>query len=101
MTGDPAASVRIAQPDEKPAQRGIPEAQLRIADGAESGDFGGAWTRFGRDFQVVIDLRWCGSEFVAALSDYPLLTESGRTPWEAVHRLIAGHRGLLERRWGS
>ena len=36
--------------------------------------------------------------FEAALADYPLV-ESGRTPWEAVNRLVAGHRALLERRW--
>ena len=36
--------------------------------------------------------------FEAALADYPLV-ESGRTPWEAVNRLVGAHRALLERRW--
>jgi hypothetical protein len=38
--------------------------------------------------------------FEAALADYPLV-ESGRTPWEAVNRLVGAHRGLLERRWSA
>jgi len=37
--------------------------------------------------------------FEAALEDYPLLRELGRTPWEAVNRLVGAHRPLLERRW--
>jgi hypothetical protein len=37
--------------------------------------------------------------FEASLQDYPLLRELGRTPWEAVNRLVGGHRALLERRW--
>ena len=37
--------------------------------------------------------------FEASLADYPLV-ESGRTPWEAVNRLVGAHRALLVRRWG-
>jgi hypothetical protein len=51
---------------------------------------------------IVIRLRECGSAdegFEAGLADYAVLVESGRTPWEAVHRLVAGHRALLELRW--
>jgi hypothetical protein len=39
--------------------------------------------------------------FEAALEDFPLLRELGRTPWEAVNRLVGGHRALLERRWAT
>ena len=39
--------------------------------------------------------------FEATLEDYPLLRELGRTPWEAVHRLVGAHRDLLERRWSG
>ena len=39
--------------------------------------------------------------FEASLEDYPLLREVGRTPWEAVHRLVGAHRALLERRWAA
>ena len=37
--------------------------------------------------------------FEATLEDYPMLRELGRTPWEAVNRLVGAHRALLERRW--
>ena len=37
--------------------------------------------------------------FEAGLEDYPLLREFGRSPWEAVNRLVGAHRALLERRW--
>jgi hypothetical protein len=50
------------------------------------------WTR------VAIDLRRGDAGFEASLADYPLV-ESGRTAWEAVNRLVGGHRALLERRW--
>ena len=39
--------------------------------------------------------------FEASLADYGLLRELGRTPWEAVNRLIGAHRALLERRWSA
>jgi hypothetical protein len=39
--------------------------------------------------------------FVAELADFPALREVGRSPWEAVHRLVGEHRSLLERRWSS
>lgn len=53
---------------------------------------------------IAIRLRRCGpaeEAFEAALVDYPLLVESGRTPWEAVNRLVGAHRALLERRWSA
>jgi hypothetical protein len=53
---------------------------------------------------VVIRLRECGpadERFEAALADCPVLVESGGTPWEAVNRLVGGHRALLERRWAG
>jgi hypothetical protein len=37
--------------------------------------------------------------FEAVFEDYAVLRELGRTPWEAVHRLVGSHRALLERRW--
>ena len=37
--------------------------------------------------------------YEAELVDYPVLRELGTTPWEAAWRLLANHRGLLERRW--
>ena len=40
---------------------------------------------------------WC--RFRAELSSYSVASELGHTPWEAVHRLVANHRVLLERRW--
>jgi hypothetical protein len=89
----------MAEGDESPAQQRFLDAPPRIADGAESGGSGTAWTRCGREFRVVIDLRSRGAEVEAVLADYPLLAESGRTPWEAVDRLVARHRVLLERRW--
>jgi hypothetical protein len=42
-----------------------------------------------------------GDRFEAALADYPLVRELGRTPWEAVNRLVGAHRALLERRWSA
>ena len=32
---------------------------------------------------------------------YVAVRESGMTPWEAVYRLVANHRPLLERRWSG
>jgi hypothetical protein len=40
---------------------------------------------------------WC--RFEAELPSYPLVCERGVTPWEAVYRLVANHRSVLERRW--
>ena len=42
-----------------------------------------------------------GARYEAELVDYPVLRELGATPWEAVRRLVAGHRTLLERRWST
>jgi hypothetical protein len=42
---------------------------------------------------------WCRYE--AELADYAAVRELGSSPWEAVHRLVANHRGLLERRWSA
>ena len=39
--------------------------------------------------------------FEAELVSYPLAREVGTSPWDAVHRLLANHRGLLERRWSA
>jgi hypothetical protein len=39
--------------------------------------------------------------FDAQLPDYPLVRGLGASPWEAVHRLVSNHRGLLERRWSG
>jgi hypothetical protein len=39
--------------------------------------------------------------YQAEPADYPAACELGGSPWEAVHRLIAGHRGVLERRWST
>jgi hypothetical protein len=50
---------------------------------------------------VVIRVRNAGDQFEAELVDYPALREVGATPWVAVHRLVAGHRELLERRWSG
>jgi hypothetical protein len=42
----------------------------------------------------------CGADrFEATLEDFPVLRDVGRTPWEAVNRLVGGHRAMLERRW--
>jgi hypothetical protein len=49
--------------------------------------------------EVVIRVTDRGHHFEAELADFPALREVGATPWEAVHRVVAGHRGLLERRW--
>ena len=37
--------------------------------------------------------------FEADVPSYPLVSERGATPWEAVFRLVAMHRAVLERRW--
>jgi hypothetical protein len=37
--------------------------------------------------------------YQAELADYPVVRELGTTPYEAARRLVANHRGLLERRW--
>ncbi len=39
--------------------------------------------------------------YEAELPDYPAVRELGMTPWEAVHRLVASHRAVLERRWSG
>ena len=40
---------------------------------------------------------WCRYE--AELPSYPVVSERGTTPWEAVFRLVGMHRVVLERRW--
>jgi hypothetical protein len=49
------------------------------------------------------DRRLFGSwrRYQAEVADYPAVREAGMTPWEAVHRLVSNHRGLLERRWSA
>jgi hypothetical protein len=37
--------------------------------------------------------------YEAELEGYAAVRELGCSPWEAVHRLVSMHRGLLERRW--
>ena len=37
--------------------------------------------------------------YEAEPADYPAVRELGSSPWEAVHRLVSNHRGLLELRW--
>src|SRR3954468_16752769 len=39
--------------------------------------------------------------YEAELEGYAAVRELGVTPWEAVHRLVSMHRGLLERRWST
>ena len=39
--------------------------------------------------------------FPAEVVGYEALRELGMSPWEAVHRVIANHRTLLERRWSA
>ena len=48
---------------------------------------------------VVIHVCVIAAGYEARLADYPVLVETGRTPWEAVNRLVGAHRALLERRW--
>ena len=51
----------------------------------------------------------CGGEglveswrrFEADVPSYPVVSERGVTPWEAVFRLVALHRAVLERRWSA
>ena len=60
----------------------------------------------GDDRRVVATITFVVYERVSApsvreveLESYPALRESGRTTWEALNRLVGGHRALLERRW--
>ncbi len=39
--------------------------------------------------------------FEAEPEGYAAVRESGMTPWEAVYRLVANHRPVLERRWSG
>jgi hypothetical protein len=39
--------------------------------------------------------------YEAEPADYAVVRELGDSPWEAVHRLVSNHRGLLERRWSA
>jgi hypothetical protein len=43
--------------------------------------------------------RW--QRYEAELEGFAAVRELGVTPWEAVHRLVLLHRGLLERRWSA
>ncbi|MBE2317827.1 hypothetical protein DVA67_017730 [Solirubrobacter sp. CPCC 204708] len=53
------------------------------------------------ELRVALIVRECAGRFEAEVEGYPLLRESGRTPWEAVNRLVGAHRALLERRWSA
>jgi hypothetical protein len=57
-------------------------------------DHGPAPVRCGRQGPVE---SW--RRFEADLPSYPVIAERGMTPWEAVFRLVAMHRAVLERRW--
>jgi hypothetical protein len=39
--------------------------------------------------------------YEAEPADYAAVRELGSSPWDAVHRLVSNHRGLLERRWSA
>ena len=39
--------------------------------------------------------------YQAELVDYPALRELGTSPYDAARRLVANHRGLLERLWSA
>jgi hypothetical protein len=39
--------------------------------------------------------------FEADLPSFPVVSVRGVTPWEAVFRLVAMHRAVLERRWSA
>jgi hypothetical protein len=39
--------------------------------------------------------------YEAELEGYAPVRELGRSPWEAVHRLVSCHRPLLERCWSA
>jgi hypothetical protein len=58
-----------------------------------------------RVLSVTVEVRDLGPEtafrYEAELEDFPVLREVGRTPWEAINRLVGSHRGLLERRWST
>jgi hypothetical protein len=60
---------------------------------------------FDRGFEPACDVdgRVCGSwrRFEAELEGYAAVREFGCSAWEAVHRLVSMHRGLLERRWST
>jgi len=45
----------------------------------------------------------CGPwlRYEAQLPEFAVVREFGRSPWEAVCRLVCRHRGLLERRWSA
>jgi hypothetical protein len=49
------------------------------------------------------DRRYFGPwwRFEAEVPDYQVVNECGMSPWEAVHRLVANHRTVLERRWSQ
>jgi hypothetical protein len=49
------------------------------------------------------DHRYFGpwQRFEAEISNYAVVNERGASPWEAVHRLVANHRAVLERRWAE
>jgi hypothetical protein len=66
------------------------EVTVRLFDrGAEP-----AWREGGGPYR-----QW--ERYEAELEGYPAVRELGVTPWEAVHRLVSMHRGLLERRWST
>jgi hypothetical protein len=47
--------------------------------------------------------RWApnADRYEAELEGYEAVRELAPSPWEAVHRLVSTHRGLLERRWSA
>jgi hypothetical protein len=41
------------------------------------------------------------ARFEAEVVGFAIVREAGISPWDAVSRLVANHRPLLERRWSS
>jgi hypothetical protein len=97
VTGDPTGFGRSAEVQEIPGQQRFPVGSVEEPNLLAEDGFSPAWTRCGR---VEIELRARNGEVEASLLGYPL-RETGRTAWEAVNRLVAAHRGLLERRWST
>jgi hypothetical protein len=104
VTGDPTSFRLGADTNEVPAYDGFSSRCPDEPRQASDGGFSSAWTRCGHAdgvFEVVIRVTDRGHGFEAELADYPVLREAGATPWEAVHRVVADHRALLERRWSA
>src|SRR3954471_1326876 len=106
MTGGPLARAqnRALSVSIDPGDGGTESACRYEPKQASAAGFRGAWTRCGRAepaIDVVIWVTERGHGFEAELADYPALREAGLTPWEAVHRVVVGHRALLARRWSA